>query len=138
MRFTRDMITKPNLHFCFNKWTDYWRHHLKDWSETESVSYDFVKKGNQRGYRVNIRVIRKGRATWTTFGKGVRFKQHETTSTCWIRPDGVPEDIQESKNNKQQKYAGEMDDWRPYMQALYEKLAGSSGPLSPNTTEVIQ
>jgi len=137
MRFTRDMIQQPKLHFCFNKYTDYWRHYIKEYSESESVSFDFVKNGNKRGYRVNIRVLPKGKATWQRNGRPVFYKQHETTATCWIRPDGVPEDIQENKNNKQQKQSGEMADWRPFMQALYEKLGGSP-PLVPNTTEVIE
>jgi hypothetical protein len=86
-----------------------------------NLSIDFVKKPTKRGYRVNIRPCKKPFKGYDARG-AYRFPQYLTKSTCWIRPDGVAEDIKENKNNNQQQAADEMLDWRPFMEALYNQL----------------
>ena len=104
MKLTSAQIQKPNLHFSFrgNWGAQYWRHLVKDFDEDgRKLAIDFVKSNpKSRGFRVVIRLLSSNADLWQRNGSPVIWKWK--TAECWVRPDGVPEDPDAKKANKQQ------------------------------------
>lgn len=122
MKITSAQIQQPSKHFAFRgKWgAQYWRHLVKDY-DGRKVAFDFVKKNaTARGFRVVIRLLSAHADVWQRNGRPVVWKWK--TAECWVRPDGVVEDVSEKHANKQQQTDASDADWRPFMLALYDQL----------------
>jgi len=120
MRFTKAMIETDKTHFCFRKnGPQYWRHHVMNWSDDEKLAVDFVRKPYKRGWRMNIRRLNRAVYTWNN-GWPVRWDWQ--TAACWVSPEGKVTDINDKRNNDKQKDGSELEDWRDYIESVWEAL----------------
>ena len=120
MKFTKEMIEIKKTHFSFpkNKWVNYWRHNVP-LNDEEKLCVDFVRKTNNRGYRMIIRRMNRKVYTWNN---GWLKVFNWMTSTRWIQPNGTVELIDDKKNNAAQADGSDLEDGSEYLPIIWEAL----------------
>jgi len=123
MKMNKEQCIHPNHFFAYNKRTSYWRHSIK--REEDIVVIDFVQNEGKSTWRVSIRVVPKGTSLWYWNGNGTKLPDSYQVSTCHVDASFVCHDHDPTKNNEaQKKREAHLEDWRPYMLPLKEKLEG--------------